>query len=568
MNLAFYDFPAGERLSDRWQRHAELQPDATAIVHWSAIDDPVRWTWGHLVERATAIARKLVGAGVRPGQVCAIIIRHHPEFYPVYLAAEWIGAIPAVLAYPNPRLHPDKFRDGLRGMARHSGLDWILTEPDLEPLIASFISERDSTVRGLIYPLSHSSESPAKLTSPFHGSSHEPCLLQHSSGTTGLQKAVVLSHDAVLGHIRRYGQAILLTPDDRVVSWLPLYHDMGLIAAFHLSLAFGIPLIQLDPFEWIQAPSIMLDAASQERATLAWLPNFAFHLMAERVRDGDLDGVRLESLRLLVNCSEPVRADAHEKFIRRFVPFGLAPTALSACYAMAETTFAVTQTVPGVPPTVLTVNRKSLESGLVQDCEVGPNARACVSSGRPIEGCTVRVVDPQGNDLPDKRVGELLIRSTSLFNGYRNNPEQTAKVLRDGEYSSGDYGFTRNGEVFVIGRKKDLIIVAGKNIYPEDVEDAANGIEGVIPGRVIAFAIDDPAMGTEAVAVAAESESHDAPAKSTIEQNVILAGMGIGVTVSKVFLVPPRWLIKSSAGKPSRSANRERLLALYEGPSS
>src|SRR5579884_2427974 len=496
-------FSPEERLGDRWRRHADASPQAVAVTHWVAGSEPMRWTWGDLLRGADNVAGWLTAQGVRPGQVCAIILRHHPWFYPVYLGISLSGALPAVLAYPNARTHPDKFRQGLEGMARRSGLDWVLSERELEPIVRDLVLSRGSTIQGLLFPLEIDVATQTRSyphLSPM-APAESPCLLQHSSGTTGLQKAVVLSHRAVLGHIDRYQRAIGLTADDKIVSWLPLYHDMGLIAAFHLALACGIPLIQLDPFEWVQAPVLFLEAAAHEGATLAWLPNFAYHLMAERIHEDDLEGLRFDRMRMLINCSEPVRAEAHEKFLRRFGSYGFRAETLAACYAMAETTFAVTQTTPCRPAPQLTVDRAELARGYVRPIQPGPQSRVCVSSGVPIADCAVRVVNDVGEDLPDDQVGELIIRSASMFDGYRNYPEKTAEVLKDGWYHSGDYGFRHCGEYYVIGRKKDLIIVAGKNIYPEDIEDAANGVPGVIPGRVVAFGVDDPELGTQQVAV-------------------------------------------------------------------
>jgi acyl-CoA synthetase (AMP-forming)/AMP-acid ligase II len=562
MKPTFFDFPVEDRLTDRWKRHATARPDDEAIIHWVAGEAPVDWKWGELVCRAEEFAGWLRAMGVRQGQVCALIIRHHPLFYPLYLGVCMSGALPAVLAYPNPRLHPDKFRQGLEGMARTSGLDWVLIERDFESVIRDLVLKVNSTVRGMLFPLeaAAAAESVSELPPALTVTAAEPCLLQHSSGTTGLQKAVVLSHRSVLSHLQSYGEAIELTPVDKVVSWLPLYHDMGLIAAFHLALAFGIPLVQLDPFEWVQAPVILLEAASREGCSLAWLPNFAYHHMAERIHEEELEGLHLDHVRMLVNCSEPVRAEAHDKFLTRFGRYGIRAEVLTACYAMAETTFAVTQTEPGRAARQLWVDRVELGKGRVRLVAAGPEARACVSSGRPLSNTTLRVINERGDDVSKDRVGELVVQSGSMFDGYRNNPSKTAEVLKGDWYFTGDYGFQHDGEYYIIGRKKDIIIVAGKNIYPEDIEDAVSQVPGVIPGRVVAFGVDDILLGTEQVNVLLECEKCDVASAKQLKAAVVQAGMSVGVTIACVHLVPPRWLIKSSSGKPSRKANRDRIL--------
>ena len=549
-------------VGDHWRRLADDDPDREAIVHWVAGEEPFRWKRGSLLAAAAREASFLKEAGVRKGDVCALIIRHRVDFYPVYMAVSGIGAIPAVLAYPNSRIHPDKFREGLEGMSRRSGLEWVLTERDLEPVLRPILSRDGSTIRGILYPLDRrQDESSGRPDPPPDVPPESPCLLQHSSGTTGLQKAVMLSHRAVLEHVRRYGESIGISSEDKVVSWLPLYHDMGLIAAFYLPLVSGVPVVQLDPFEWVSAPVILLEAVSRERGTLAWLPNFAYNLLADRVREDDLEGIRLDSVRMLVNCSEPVRSDSHDRFHRRFEPRGFRREALGASYAMAETTFAATQTPPGAEASRLLLDGDMVSKGIVREAGEGANVRVCVSSGIPISGCDLRILADAGEDLPDGRIGEIAIRSVSMFDGYRNDREKTAEVLKDGWYHSGDYGFRHEGQYYVIGRKKDLMIVAGRNIYPEDVEDAVGRVEGVIPGRVIAFGIEDAESGTEQVCVVAETSTVAESERKRLRLKIREAGIGIDVTISRAYLAPPRWLIKSSAGKPSRGANRDRALA-------
>jgi fatty-acyl-CoA synthase len=545
---------------DRWKKHAEDTPHREAIVHWTASEAPFRWPWGELVEQSMRLSAHLSQSGVGAGQVCGLIFRHHKFFYPLYMAVAALGAIPAVLAYPNNRLHPDKFRAGLEGMSRQSGLDWVLTERALEEAVAPLLTRAGTTVRGMLFPIDGASGSIDGRSLPPHPSCSpdSTCLLQHSSGTTGLQKGVALSHRAILEHVDRYGVSIDIRESDKIVSWLPLYHDMGLIAALYLPLTLGIPLVQLDPFEWVAAPIILLEAISKEAATLCWLPNFAYNLMADRIRDDDLEGVRLDTIRMLVNCSEPVRAESHERFYERFARLGLKRDALSACYAMAETTFAVTQSAPGREARQLDLDRDELAQHRVAPAGTATSPRCCVSSGMPIPGCQVKIIDESGVTQPEDQVGEIAIRSVSLFDGYRNNPEKTAEVLVDGWYLSGDYGFFHEEELYVIGRRKDVLIVAGKNIYPEDIEDVVTRVPGVLPGRVVAFGLDDERSGTEQVCVVLETAVETAPDRRRLRLAIIQAGMEIDVTIYRVYLAPPRWLIKSSAGKPSRQANKQR----------
>jgi fatty-acyl-CoA synthase len=553
----------------RWCENARKSPDSVAVVHWQAGEPPRRWTWGELIRTAELYSAALTNSGIKKGHVCAIIARHNAMLYPVYLACVCAGAIPAILAYPTPRLHPEKFREGLEGMCRRSGLDWILTERALEGVLNPLLGEGRSTIRGLHFPFDGADYLEAAGSDVRPGAAYamrdsEPLLLQHSSGTTGLQKPVLLSHRAVLEHITQYSDFLALSHGDKVVSWLPLYHDMGLIAALHVPLAVGIPTVQIDPFEWVLAPSLLLEVVSAERATIAWMPNFAFSMMADKIKEEDLEGVILDSWRMVINCSEPVRYDDQEKFFKRLAPRGLKREALSSCYAMAETTFAVTQTAPGREPTTLAVDPQALSKGIARPAVNSGAVKVCVSSGELIPGCRIRIVDDEFNDLDDGRVGEVLIKSSSMFDGYRNYPEKTAEAIRDGWYLSGDYGFRDGSEYYIIGRKKDVVIVAGNNIYPEDVEAAMNGLNGIIPGRVVAFGEEDAEFGSERLSIVAETPLTDEAERQQLRMAVIKAGMAIDVSIASVYLVPPRFLVKSSAGKPSRSANRFRVMRLRE----
>jgi len=556
-----------EVIWNRWSKNAERAADRDAIIHWVAGEEPFRWTFSALIETAEVLAAMLVERDIGKGDVCAIIMRHNRILYPLYLAIVCVGAIPAVLAYPNPRLHPDKFRQGIDGMSLRSGLDWVFTERDLEETVRPSLEKPDSTIKGVHFPLEWKTghaltkeQLERVITGHNMVNRDDPLLLQHSSGTTGLQKPVLLSHCAVLEHVKYYGRGIGLNEDDKIVSWLPLYHDMGLIAAFHLPLAFGVPTVQIDPFEWVMVPALLLDAVSTERGTISWLPNFAYNMMADKIADDELEGISLESWRLVINCSEPVRYESHKRFAGRFQHCGLNPLAISSCYAMAETTFATTQTPPGTPPSLLALDRVALAQGKVKIAQDGGQAKMCVSSGKTIAGCQVKIVDENRQDVGERTIGEIAIRSRSMFDGYRNYPEKTAEVLCDGWYYSGDYGFADCGDYYVIGRKKDIIIVAGNNIYPEDLEDVVGKLVGVIPGRVIAFGEEDKKLGTEHVSVIAESDITDDQRQRKLKMNIIQAAMAIDVSVTKVYLVSPRWLIKSSAGKPSRKANKDRIL--------
>jgi len=551
----------------RWQLNSQKFPNRDAIIHWVAGEEPVRITFKNIIDTAKQFSIKIKELGIKPGEVCATIIRHNQFFYPLYLGISRTGALPAVLAFPNPRLHPDKFRQGLEGMAKRSGLDYILTERELEPLIKPLIEKPGSTIKAIYFPLEWdiSGEINSTIDNEVEETAtkikdSDPVLLQHSSGTTGLQKPVVLSHRAILNHVKNLGGALKISENDKVASWLPLYHDFGLIAAFHIPLAYGIPLVQIDPFQWVLAPVILLEAITKEKATLSFSPNFAYNVLSEKIDEEELEGIDLSSMRMIVNAAEPIRHDSHEKFLHRFTKYGFPSTALGCLYGMAEVTLGATLTEPGKLIPEISVDRNELSRGVMKLADNDSVVRVCVSSGRPIGECDLKIVDENRKDIQDGLVGEVAVTSISMFDGYRNYPEKTAEVVENKWYFSGDYGFRWQGEYYIIGRKKDIIIVAGKNIYPEDIEDVMNQVDGVIPGRTIAFGEEDVDMGTEFVSVIAETKVETDEEKNKVRMNILKAGMSIDVVVHKVYLVPPRWLIKSSSGKPSRKANKERII--------
>jgi fatty-acyl-CoA synthase len=560
------DIDETKTLWQRWVYNSETIPEQEAIVHWVVGEEPFRWNCKQLVDTAKKYSAFIKAAGIERDQVCSIIIRHNPLFYPIYMGISRTGALPAVLAYPNPRLHPDKFRQGIEGMSQRSGLHYILTERELEPLIRPLVEKPGSTIKEILFPLEWNIEEEIdpKVDEEIEAIANsvlctEPALLQHSSGTTGLQKPVMLSHIAISKHIKALGQAVKYTRRDKVVNWLPLYHDLGLIATFQIPLALGVTSVFIDPFQWIIAPIILLEAITKEKGTFSCLPNFAYNIMADKIPDDELEGIDLSSVRALINASEPIRHDSHKKFADRFSKYGFNPLALACMYGMAEVTLGLVTTDLGKPISEVVVDRNELANGRLKFADENSIKRICVSSGRLIDGCKAKVIDENKNELPVGSVGEFVVSSQSMFDGYRNYPEKTAEVLQNDWYLSGDYGFIYNDEFYVIGRKKDIIIVAGKNIYPEDIEDAVNQADGVIPGRVIAFGQEDEEMGTEQVAVIAETKAETETDKNNTRMSILRAGMTIDINITKVYLVPPRWLIKSSAGKPSRKANKERL---------
>jgi acyl-CoA synthetase (AMP-forming)/AMP-acid ligase II len=317
----------------------------------------------------------------------------------------------------------------------------------------------------------------------------------------------------------------------------------------------------------VRAPYRLLQAISNHRGTLTWLPNFAYNFCAQKIRDRDMEGVDLSSWRMSVNCSEPVRFKSHEMFYERFKAFGLRFETLQTSYAMAENVFGVTQSEPNTPPRVEQVDRETfISKHMARLAYAGRPAMQIMSSGRPISNTIVRIVDGKGHDLAERHVGEIAIKSDCMLNGYYNRPDITRKAfLPDGSYLTGDYGYLADGEVFVAGRKKDLIIVGGKNVYPQDLEALACEVPGVHPGRTVAFGIFDESQGTEEVAIIAEVGTEDESEHERVADEIRKhVTKNSTVAVRYVRVAGPKWVLKTSSGKVARTANKEKFLKELE----
>jgi fatty-acyl-CoA synthase len=338
---------------------------------------------------------------------------------------------------------------------------------------------------------------------------------------------------------------------------------MGLLACFLLPLVCHLPIVMQSPVDWVLQPGTMLKLISACRCTLSWVPNFALQFLARRVRDEDRSDLDLSPLRALINCSEPVRAHSMDEFANSYEPYGLKPHVLKSSYAMAENVFAVTQSDINGSPSRIWVDGTQLLQRNVAVPTAGGQGVCFVSSGQCLPGNEVRIVAPDGRDLGDYEVGEIIIRSDSLFDGYYNRPDLNMAVMKDGWYWTGDLGFRVGGELYVTGRQKDLIIVAGKNIYPQDIEEIICRHPAIHDGRAVAFGVYDEDQGTEDIVVAAELENWtDADTAFEIEGALRKAvATEMSVTLRAIFLKPPAWIVKSTAGKPARSTTRAKLLS-------
>ena len=537
--------------------------DKCFATMWKCEDDVESVTFGEFTRLALRQAEYLRSQDVKLGDTVIILMPQDIPLMAAFVGAMILGAVPAILAYPNFKIEPTKYSFGLSGVSDNLKARLIVVDQRFPEELLKHIRVEGSA-RIVRY-----GENDSPVTIPDIDRSVEPsrlAFIQHSAGTTGLQKGVALSHAAVLAHIANLAEEIRLCPEDRIYSWLPLYHDMGLIACFILPLVCHVPVVMQAPTDWVMQPATMLELIQTYKCSLAWVPNFTLQHLARKVRPEDRPSFDLSSLRALINCSEPVRASSMDEFLAAFQNCQLNTNALQSCYAMAETVFAVTHSdIVGAGPRRIWIDGNAFRN---QKCAIPvpsdtPGAICTVSSGRCLPDTQIRIVSPEGMELTPGCVGEIVIRSATMLDGYYNRPDLTAATLRDGWYWSGDLGFVLDGELYVVGRKKDLIIVAGANIHPQDVEEIVSAHPSIYDGRVVAFGQYNANIGTEEIVVIAEvRDEGDLQKTNRIERELrtaITSELGIGI--GTIYLKPLRWIVKSSAGKPARSTTREKLLS-------
>jgi fatty-acyl-CoA synthase len=549
-----------DRLTHPLAHRALHEPERVFAKLYFARRDPCILNYRDFYARCRQYQAAFQKLGISPEDRILILLDHGPDLLAAFVGAMLGGAIPSILATPSVRTAADHYRASLARTLEVCQARLIVTEPEYLPQVNSAPTKS----RHFLCPAEVDENLPS---APAPRGEHPVAFIQHSSGTTGLRKGVALSHAAVIRQLEHYAQAISLRSDDKIISWLPLYHDMGLIAGFLQCLWSGVPLILMSPFDWIANPVSLLQRMADDRATLCWQPNFAYTLLADRIAPSATATLDLSHVRAFLNCSETVRATTHHKFLNRYRDNGISPRQLQTCYALAENTFAVTQSTFDGPPITDAVDEARFSTrGRAEPARAGClRVKHFVSSGRAIAQNAVRILDAEGRDVSDRVVGEIAIRSDSLLSEYFNRPDLSSTSFRDGWFCTGDLGYTVEGELFVTGRKKDLIIVAGKNLYPEDLEEAVSSVEGVFPGRVAAFGIYREAVGTEELVVLAETPYATDTELTGLRQRLAQAlKQQLDLSVRHLRLLPRGWLVKSTSGKISRSSNQAKFLALLQ----
>jgi fatty-acyl-CoA synthase len=530
--------------------------DAVAIDEYG-----LSWTYGRLAQEIDHWAGRFRAHGLRAGDTVLLFLPQTAEAIAAYFGLMRGGAVPSFMPLPSAKQDPDYY------WRSHAELLRLIRPAALvtldEPLAAMRGAGFAELVPQLLAVDAAWPEVPA-WTGASPGGEADIALLQHSSGTTALKKGVQLSHGAISRQVASYAAALRATPEDVVVSWLPMYHDMGLIACTVTPLLLGQKVVLLDPFRWVSEPASLLHEIDRHRGTLTWLPNFAFELLAKTVRfePGRLD---LSSMRAFIDCSEPCKPASFDRFLAKFAAAGVRAEMLQVCYAMAETVFAVSQTRLDAPVRRLTVDAQRLaEERLAVAPRDGAAGVEMLSAGEPVAGMTVTVVDADGRALPDGHVGEIELASEFLFDGYLNRPEISAQKLRAGRYRSNDLGFVDAGQVFVLGRADDLLIVHGRNYFAHEVEAAVNDVDGLKAGRNVAVGVFNEMLGSQDIVVIAELPAGaPLPADKGLELKrrvKHLVAERMGLELRDVRIAEAGWLAKTSSGKISRSLNRDKYL--------
>jgi 1-acyl-sn-glycerol-3-phosphate acyltransferase len=549
-----------QTLIDALAVHADERGDRPHILLWVDDETEETITYRALERGARAVAAGLLEHGVSRGDRIAIMLPTGRSFFECFFGILMAGGVPVPIYPPFRRAQIEDHLRRQAGILRNAAASIIITDERIRPL------------GGLLMGLAGDLRALTTRTAlQAHGAMAEPmpagpetvALIQYTSGSTGDPKGVVLTHGNLLANIRAMGEALQASAHDVFVSWLPLYHDMGLIGAWLGSLYYSAPVAIMPPLAFLARPARWLRLIHRHRATLSAAPNFAFELCLKSIRDDDIAGLDLSSLRMVMNGAEPVSRSTIRGFAERFARYGFRPEAMAPVYGLAECSVGLAFPPVGRGPVIDRVQRVALSTrGIAEPAPpTDESAVEFVACGRPIPRHEIRIVDETGRELPDRRQGRLQFRGPSATKGYFRAEEKT-KSLFDGDWlETGDLAYVSAGDVFITGRIKDMIIRAGRNLYPHELEEFIGRIEGVRRGCVVAFACPDRRTGTERLIVLAETRLTDSAARDRLRARIMDASLALlDQPPDLVLLVPPRTVPKTSSGKLRRSAAR----ALYE----
>lgn len=539
---------------------AARTPDRRILTLIAETGSHEHLTASEILALAAAYGHGLRQAGIQPGDVVILAIGPLRTLIGAFLGAMHCGAVPSISSWALERFDPAVHRLRVTALVRSCAARAVVTASDRSAALRAVLDDIDCRVlscedlaaaSGTVHP------------EPAPRSPDDIAFLQFSSGTAGRPKGVPNTHHAVL----RYLDAKRRTsvgPHDVLVSWLPLYHDLGLVSGLLCPVVLGVHGVLMAAQHWVRDPKILFHAVHAYRGTVCFMPNFALNHCVRSVRDRDLAGIDLGHWEKLLSGGEPVRAESFRIFAERFAPYGFRASALRTGYGMAEMVEGVTTSACGEPPPIDWIDRDQLhaERRAVPARAEQPGSVALLSCGTAMPGTELRIVDDGGAVLPERNVGEVQIRSPYMFSGYYRQPDLTARAIRDGWFCSGDLGYLADGQLYVTGRRTDLIIVGGRNIQPEDLEQVADTISGLRPGRSVAFGISDPVLGSERIVIVCEVPPDCEPAERLNIERQLRRRVTheLGGTIGEVRLVTPGWIRKTSSGKTSRPENRRKFL--------
>ncbi len=504
-----------------------------------------------LLTQAESFAGILQHQGIQQGDRVLIILQTGPAFTVTFAGLQLAGAIPVVL--PSPALMRDQ-QDGFKRIQQ------VAAQIGAKLLITS-AAEYDQWDTG-DFPLPvHTIETLlAEQERPFQPVAVFPndiALIQATSGSTSAPKAVALTHANVLSNLEQIGQSLQVNQNDVVVSWLPLFHDMGLIGCFLFVLYWQLPGVFMTPYSFLRRPVNWLKAITTYKGTLSPAPNFAYALAAARTPDSTLPELDLSSWRSAICGAEPIDPRTLAGFAGRFAAIGFDANALTPCYGLAEASLAVTMHQPGTAMKVEVLSRQVLTHeniAILADPDGSEQTITVVDCGVPVPGMEVHILDEQGNRLPDGYVGRVYISGPSVLQQFFNDPERTAALLQDNRLDTGDMGYMRCGHLFVTGRHKELIIVRGQNVQPADLEWIAAEVPGLTPGRIVALGIHDEKVGSEQLHLVAERPRNKKANLAEIAENVRqYVGHRTGIVPAQVSLVPRNSIPRTTSGKLQRA---------------
>ena len=542
----------------------------------------VTLTFGELYSASQRCAAELARRGVPAGGRVALMLPTSRAFFVSYAGILLAGAIPVPIYPPFRADRIEEYAERQSAILRNAEVCLLLTFRKaeavarlLKPRVRSLAEVADAEK---LIDAADKAPPPSPGAKPLHltGSrarkAGDIALLQYTSGSTGDPKGVVLTHANLLANIRAIGEAVELGPGDVGVSWLPLYHDMGLIGAWLTPLYFGLPVAVMSPLAFLTRPERWLQAFQKYGGTVSAAPNFAYELCVRKIADKDIQGLDLSSWRAALNGAEPVNPETLDRFAERFAQYGFRREAQLPVYGLAEASLAVTVPPLNRAPLIDRIEREvfTAEGRAVPSRLDDATSISFVSSGKPIPRHEVRVVDASGQEVNDRAEGFLWFRGPSATSGYYQNAEATEKLLpmgpagSEGEFAwvnSGDRAYRADGEIYVTGRVKDIIIKGGRNLYPHEVEELAGHAEGIRKGCVVAFGLIDEATGTEKLIVVAETREREARRRAAIAAAVTeQVSQGLGLPPDRVELIPPGSIPKTSSGKLRREETKQLYL--------